>query len=114
MSKRKRRVELTFALVSFPSPVNSLPEEVTLLMNHRIQFSSNVSATQEHLTKSIAPIAKKFGLQLSAFAKEAGTEADEVLGGKYVKIETFGLPLEPAPRSSLSGGVWDLFSGTIK
>lgn len=84
-------------------------------MNHRIAFSSNISATQQHLTDAIAPVAKKFDLKLAAFTKEAGIDADdEVLGGRYIKVETFGLPLEPAPRSPLEGGVWDLFSGSIK
>ena len=37
-----------------------------------------------------------------------------VLGGRYLKVETLGLPLEPAPRTPSTGDVWNLFAGTVK
>lgn len=99
------------------SKVNSLPEEVTLLMNHRISFSSNISQTQASLASLTAPIADKFKLNFSAFAREAG-ETKEVekdrLGSRYIKVETLGEPLEPAPRSVVEGEVWALLAGSIK
>ncbi|KAI5476036.1 Gly-Xaa carboxypeptidase [Pseudohyphozyma bogoriensis] len=92
------------------SKINSLPEEVVVKMNHRIQFSSNISYTQQHLADTIKPVADHFKLKLAAFTGETPEE----LGECYVSIELLGLPLEPAPNAKLSGGVWDLFAGSIK
>ena len=56
-------------------------------------------------------MAEKNGLMFSAFD---GKDGDHDLGGKYVKVELLGVPLEPAPRTPASGGVWELFAGTVK
>ncbi|KAK8869586.1 hypothetical protein IAR55_000153 [Kwoniella newhampshirensis] len=90
--------------------VNALPELVTAQVNFRIDFSESVNSTQEHVKYLAGKIAKKNGLKLSAFD---GADVGD-LNGKYIKVETMGLPLEPAPRTPTEGGVWDLFAGTVK
>ena len=79
--------------------------------NHRISFTSNVTATRQHIATIVKPIAEKFGLQLSAF--NLGSEGNATSNG-YIKLEDYGTPLEPAPRSPTSGGIWDMFSGSIR
>jgi len=91
--------------------VNALPEVVTALVNFRIDFSESVGSTQEYVSRLLRAVAKKHGLAFSAF--DASVNSTE-LGGKYIKVETLGLPLEPAPPTPASGGVWDFFAGTIK
>ena len=91
--------------------VNALPEIVTANVNFRIDFSESVRSTQKHVEKILSKVAEKNGLQFSAWE---GKDGDKDLGGRYVKVEMMGLPLEPAPRTPSSGGVWDMFAGTIK
>lgn len=88
--------------------VNALPELVTAAVNFRIDFSESVASTEEHVTKLVRKVAKKHGLKFSAFKNATD------LGGRFVSVEQFGLPLEPAPRTPDSGGVWDLFAGTVR
>lgn len=90
--------------------VNALPELVKAAVNFRIDFSENVQSTKDHVSKILAKVAKQNGLELSAFD---GKKVED-LGGRYVKVEMMGLPLEPAPRTPAEGQVWDLFAGTVK
>lgn len=91
--------------------VNALPELVTTQVNFRIDFSETVESTQKHVSAILAKVAKKNGLHFRGFGKG---DKEEVLVGRYVKVELLGLPLEPAPRTPCEGGVWDLFAGTVK
>jgi Gly-Xaa carboxypeptidase len=90
--------------------VNALPELVTAAVNFRIDFSESIASTQEHVSKVVGAIAKKHRLELSAWKGANSTD----LGGRYVQLETFGKPLEPAPQSPSSGDVWELFAGTVR
>ena len=91
--------------------VNALPEIVKAQVNFRIDFTESIKSTQDHVAKVLSKVAKKNGLQLSAWE---GKDGDKDLGGRYIKVEIMGLALEPAPRTPSSGGVWDLFAGTVK
>ena len=91
--------------------VNALPELVTGLVNFRIDFAESIESTQKHVTRILGTVAEKNELMFSAFD---GKDGDLDLGGKYVKVELLGAPLEPAPRTPTSGGVWDLFAGTVR
>lgn len=91
--------------------VNALPELVTALVNFRIDFSESVKSTQEHVSGILGEVAKKNDLHFAAFTGKDGVED---LEGRYVKVELLGMPLEPAPRTPASGGVWELFAGTVK
>ncbi|ORY30167.1 putative carboxypeptidase s precursor [Naematelia encephala] len=92
--------------------VNALPELVTAHVNFRIDFSESVDSTQKYVAGILEKVAKKNGLHFSAFK---GNSTDEgALEGKFIRVEMIGLPLEPAPRSPSTGGVWELFAGTVK
>lgn len=91
--------------------VNALPELVTGLVNFRIDFAESVASTQQHVARILEKVAQKNDLNFSAFE---GKDGDLDLGGRYVKVELLGVPLEPAPRTPSSGGVWELFAGTVK
>lgn len=92
--------------------MNALPELVTSLVNFRIDFSESVNSTQEHVIALAKAVAKKNGLKFSGFEGKANEDAE--LAGRFVKVDLMGLPLEPAPRTPSSGGVWELFAGTVK
>lgn len=91
--------------------VNALPEFVTLLLNHRIAFSKSIPIVQSHLESLIAPLSENLNLTLFGFSD---TTPVEERGDFWIKFETFGEPLEVAPRSPTTGGVWELFAGTIR
>ncbi|WWC89786.1 uncharacterized protein L201_004712 [Kwoniella dendrophila CBS 6074] len=93
--------------------VNALPELVNTLINFRIDFTESINSTQTHVNALISKIAKKNTLNYYGFQNENITSlADNE--DKYVKVDLLGLPLEPAPRTPQSGGIWELFAGTVK
>lgn len=50
------------------------PEVVTAIVNHRISLASSVGELQEHLAKTLKPIASRYNLQLEAFGKDIELE----------------------------------------
>ncbi|ORX33794.1 carboxypeptidase s precursor [Kockovaella imperatae] len=91
--------------------VNALPELVKAQVNFRIDFTESIQSTKDHVARILKRVAKKNSLQLSAWE---GKDGDKDLGGRYIKVELIGKALEPAPRTPSSGGVWELFAGTVK
>jgi Gly-Xaa carboxypeptidase len=91
------------------SKVNALPELVTAVVNHRIAFSHSIADVEKHLTKVIAPVAKRFNMPFYAFE-----ESQVKLGERYVTVSVQGTALEPAPRSPTAGAVWDMFAGSAR
>lgn len=89
--------------------VNALPELVTAQVNFRIDFNESLASTQEHVANLAERIAKKHDLKFQAWS-----DSNETIGSHYVKLKVLGIPLEPAPRTPQSGGVWELFAGTVK
>ncbi|BEJ12373.1 hypothetical protein CspHIS471_0208330 [Cutaneotrichosporon sp. HIS471] len=89
--------------------VNALPELVEAYVNFRIDFSESLKSTKDHVERIAAKIAKKHHLEFRAWSGEANPAS-----GRFVTLEVFGAPLEPAPNTPTSGGVWDLFAGTVR
>ncbi|BEI81672.1 hypothetical protein CcaverHIS002_0208320 [Cutaneotrichosporon cavernicola] len=89
--------------------VNALPELVEAYVNFRIDFSESLKSTKDHVERIAAKIAKKHDLEFRAWSGEANPAS-----GRFVTLEVFGAPLEPAPNTPTSGGVWDLFAGTVR
>jgi len=88
--------------------VNALPELVTAAVNFRIDFSESVDSTKAHVEKILRKAAKKHDLEFSAWS-------NSTVGAKrYINVQILGLPLEPAPPTPSTGGVWDLFAGTVR
>ena len=91
--------------------VNALPEMVTALVNFRIDFDESIASTQDHVSHLLKRVAGDFDMKFASFDSGNTTTG---LGGRYLKVETMGEALEPAPRTPSSGGVWDPFAGTIR
>jgi Gly-Xaa carboxypeptidase len=90
--------------------VNALPELVEAMVNFRIDFSESLQSTKDHVSKIAAKVAKKHDLEYRAWSgKDEHPES-----GRFVTLEVLGAPLEPAPNTPTSGGVWDLFAGTVR
>lgn len=91
--------------------VNALPELVTAMVNFRIDFSESLASTKAHTEKLLRKVAEKNKLEFRAWA---GANASHPTSGKFVTVDVLGAPLEPAPNTPTSGGVWDLFAGTVR
>lgn len=110
--------------------VNALPEVTSVLVNFRIDYAESVASTRAHVEKLVRPLAKKHGLALRAWNDAAvGSTSISTRAGSnpnpnpnplpsnatsYLALRTFGIPLEPAPRTPQAGGVWELFAGTVR
>ncbi|CAK9784507.1 carboxypeptidase S [Cutaneotrichosporon oleaginosum] len=90
--------------------VNALPELVEAYVNFRIDFSESLKSTKAHVEKIAAKVAKKHDLEFRAWS---GDEKNPP-SGRFLTLEVLGAPLEPAPNTPTSGGVWELFAGTVR
>jgi Gly-Xaa carboxypeptidase len=86
--------------------VNALPELVTAQINHRVDFSEDIDGTKKHVAKVVQKVAKRFGQDFYPFSHSNASHG--------VKLDVFGIPIEPAPLTPAKGGVWDLFAGTVR
>lgn len=67
---------------------------------------------QQHITRVVEPIAKKYNLTLSSFEPAANGTAFQ--GNGYIQLSVFEGALEPAPHTPTYGAVWDLFAGSAR
>ena len=102
--------------------INAMPEYVKLGVNHRIAPHNSIPEAKANALERIWPVVEKFNLTVRAFE------------GEDHNPDSFGLDLWPtyevdydgtlvlsstqltlnSPVSPTSGGVWDLFAGTIQ
>ncbi|TCD67576.1 hypothetical protein EIP91_012206 [Steccherinum ochraceum] len=101
---------------------NALPERAWAVVNLRIAEHSSVREVQEHLVKTLQPVAERFGLEFKAFGKNlsvpvlegnAPGRKDEK-GGMLRISDAFGTALEPSPPTPLDGEPYKLLAGTVK
>lgn len=118
--------------------VNALPEQAQVTINHRIAIDSSVEFVQRKLKSVVAPVAKKFGLDLIAwpehehetgsdtiaeFDRESDVQAAGALAGRSIPPPRSGgtvilrateNTLRPAPITPLGTPQWNLLAGTIR
>ncbi|KAL7420324.1 hypothetical protein Q5752_005293 [Cryptotrichosporon argae] len=88
---------------------NALPEAVTALTNYRIDFFESTQDTVDKVVSLLRPLVETtFNMTWDAFGSHA-----EVTNN-VVRLEKFGLDLEPAPLTPAEGKAWELMGGTIK
>ena len=89
---------------------NALPEEVSFLINHRIDVTSNVETVLARNVRQIQAVAEKYGYGVVIGDEELAPKTE--LG--YIALEVSNA-FPPAPVSPTHGSeVWDLFAGTIQ
>lgn len=86
--------------------VNALPELVTAQINYRVDFSESIDSTKKHVERVVRKVAKRFEQDFFPFQHSNASHG--------VKLDIFGIPIEPAPLTPTQGGVWDLFAGTVR
>ncbi|PCH34800.1 carboxypeptidase S [Wolfiporia cocos MD-104 SS10] len=93
---------------------NALPENVYLIMNHRIDTLSSVSAVKSHITTVVGPVAQDLNLSVDAFGELYGGVGRSAAFGHLQMSDAYGTALEPAPITPTHGsGPYELLAGTI-
>ncbi|OAG35252.1 hypothetical protein AYO21_10588 [Fonsecaea monophora] len=100
--------------------VNSLPENASVLVNHRIAIQDSVQAVKSHYIDLLAPWAQERGFKLYAFGKKAQFENNNVTrpGNNTADCGDLTLSahyeLESSPVSCAEDARFRLLAGTIK
>lgn len=99
-------------VVSGGVKTNALPERAEVIVNHRIDIHSSVSALQARIAAVVRPVAEQFGLDFDAFSIYLGHGTP---GKGLLRVtDAWGTALEPAPITPMGdSGPWQVFSGTI-
>lgn len=117
-------------MVAGGQKINAMPEVVTLGVNYRIAPHNSAAEVQHNSVRHIQPIVDKYGLAVRAFEGDDEYEsyaAAAAPGGPDTAVRplydvdyngtlvlTTSGKSKMAPVSPSSGGVWDVFSGTIQ
>ncbi|BGP57601.1 hypothetical protein JCM8202v2_005245 [Rhodotorula sphaerocarpa] len=89
--------------------LNALPESAVAQINYRIEYTSSVNETIEHVSRVIEPIAKRYGLAFDKVGSQPQTHQH------VVRLSIIGeSAYEPAPTTQTEGPTWDLIAGTAK
>ncbi|KAK6454907.1 Gly-X carboxypeptidase [Scheffersomyces xylosifermentans] len=90
---------------------NALPENVKLLVNHRVAIESSVQEVKQHFISRVVEVAKRHNLAVNAYG-------DVVLDTKnnsgVFQIRVFSSPLDAAPLTPLNDNVWKYLSGVTR
>ncbi|KAI1419534.1 hypothetical protein F5Y12DRAFT_777350 [Xylaria sp. FL1777] len=110
--------------------INSLPEFVTLGVNHRYAPQDSIGSIQHRIVNLVQDTVRKYSLQLQAFEGDEDYE-------KYLATQGISLEAEKArhlwkptyngslvlksgkksyitPQTPTSGPIWDIFAGTVR
>jgi Gly-Xaa carboxypeptidase len=83
-------------------------QSVTSLTNYRIDLFETTQDTIDRLVRLLTPLANEMNMTFALM-----NEHPEVVQN-VIRLETFGIDLEPAPLTPAEGPAWDLIGGTIK
>lgn len=97
-------------IVNGGEKANALPENVKMVVNHRIAIESNYATVRDHFLSRVILIAKKYNLGLSAFGERILPESKN---GEF-EIKDMSNHLEPAPVTPEGDEVWKYIAGTTR
>lgn len=91
--------------------VNALPEEVKVMVNHRILVESSLSHVRSRFTQRVLALAQKHSLRAESFG-ETIYEPKESKG--RVVVSDYSAGLDPAPVSPSDDTIWKYIAGTTR
>lgn len=102
--------------------INAMPEKIRIGVNHRVAPHNSIPEIKGKILGLLKPIAEKYGINVVPFAGEPENPeslADEFKTAYEVDYNatltlTSSQRTKVAPVSPTSGGIWDVFSGTIQ
>lgn len=89
---------------------NSLPENVRMVVNHRVAIETSVSEVEDHFAQRVFEVAKRHGLGVEAFGK---TLANATAKGSFV-VSVLGESLKTAPVTPVGDNVWRNLAGVTR
>lgn len=90
---------------------NALPENVKLVINHRVAVETKISEITHHFTERVLIVAKKYGFSVESFG-ELVFKGDSSKG-KFI-VDFFSPALEAAPVSPSNDKVWQYIASTTR
>lgn len=91
--------------------INALPEEVSLLVNHRVSVDTTYEQVAEHFASRVHRLAIKYNLNVTEFGTQTHT-AKNAAGAFFVtKLRN---RIEVAPVTPSTGKVWEYLAGSTR
>lgn len=87
--------------------VNALPEEVTTVVNHRVNIGSSTAVVKKNIAIMATIIAKKYDLEVVGF------DSEDTGKGSSITLSATNI-LEPAPLSPYDSLAYSVLSGTTR
>jgi Gly-Xaa carboxypeptidase len=100
--------EVSTSLLGRGPPRVLISQSVNSMTNYRIDFFETTQDTIDKLIGLLKPLAESFNMSFGAFDELPGVD------NNIIRLNTFGLKLEPAPVTPSEGPAWELMGGTIK
>lgn len=91
--------------------INALPEDVTLLVNHRLAVETTVEEAISRFNKRVYMLSKKYNLNMTAFGEEVYASQDAI---GFFHILEFRQHIKSAPVSPSSGKVWEYLASSTR
>lgn len=88
---------------------NALPEDVELVVNHRITVGDALESVQDHFASRAVDLAKKYNLNVEAYGKTLYESKSPA--GTFI-IDHEDTTLESAPVSPSNDNIWGVLAGT--
>ncbi|CAK5268849.1 unnamed protein product [Mycena citricolor] len=93
---------------------NALPEQASVLVNHRISIESSIAQLREHNTALMQPLATRFNLSFRAFGEQISDPRVPTAGLLSVGDDSYP-PLEPSPVTpTIDSVAYEVLSASIK
>lgn len=89
---------------------NALPENVKLLVNHRVAVETSIEEVQARFVQRVEGVAKSHGLGLRAFGKEL----IEATGNGIIEVKVDGKFTQTAPVTPTGDKLWKLLAGVTR
>lgn len=104
------RTSQAIDIINGGDKANSLPREVSAVINHRISYGNSMDTVWEKFTKHAKVAVEKYGIGLTVNGKEIFPETDSGI----MDISKFSVELVPATPTSSNDDFWFEFTGLIK
>jgi Gly-Xaa carboxypeptidase len=91
-------------LVSGGVKINALPEQASVVINHRINADDSVAAVRKRLQSIVSHVAGQYDLGVRAWQSDKNASVSDRHASYYVELsDAFESALEPAPRTPIAG-----------
>lgn len=98
-------------VISGGEKANALPEEVSLLVNHRVAIGTSLKQVSDHFVSRVYKLSKKHNLNLTALGEDLYQSEDAI--GRF-DVLVLANQLETAPVSPSLGKIWEYLAASTR